>query len=87
MAHGVSAQNREMWDSRVFGMEFAEQMGNVGLEAYQGRWPTKQWMSYTFERRVTVELCVKDLFDKFTQDVAPKHVFCVTPKLKCIIGS
>jgi hypothetical protein len=87
MVHGVSAQYREMRDSHVFGMEFAEQMENVGLEAHQGRWPMNQWMSYTIQRRVTAELSVKDLFDKFTQNVASEHVFCVTPKLKRIIGS
>jgi hypothetical protein len=29
---------------------------------------------------------VKDLLNKLAQDVAPEDVFCVTPKLKRIIG-
>ena len=87
MAHRVSAQCREMRDSHVCGMGFEEQMGNVGLGARQGRWPTERWMSYTIQHKVTVELCEKDLFDEFTKDDASEHVFCVTPKLKRIISS
>jgi hypothetical protein len=29
---------------------------------------------------------VKDLLDKFTEDVAPEHIFCITPKLKRIVS-
>lgn len=64
-----------LWDGG--GVQGVERARKDGLQAVD-------WFSHFAERRCSA-MC-KYLFDEFTQDVAPKHVFCVPPKLKRIIS-
>jgi hypothetical protein len=43
-------------------------------------------MGYTTQHSLTGEIYMRDLLDEFAQDVAPEHVFCITPELKRIIS-